>query len=826
MARCEPFRCNFRRYLAERFKELFDLDSNDHFYLFLSRVVSWEREPTDPGADDNNPPFNVDSVKSEIEAWQQAFGFKRIGFNDVFLVVPRINWEPGRVYDQYDDDVNLFGPEEVKQFYVLVDGRDVYKCLGNNFGGISTEKPTGTSTEAFVRPNDQYRWKFLYRVPEDLRDFLTEDFMPVEFISGEGLLPDERQLQFNVQEAAIDGSIDFIDLISPGTIDPLAYPFSVPPNAIHFVQRDEESIVNTDLVQSFPLVGEIELAGTASAVDDAYNNMVLRINDGAGAGEERIILDWDGATKIATLNLPFSVSVLTGDTYEVKSREMKGSSNLSQVTDVFNGYVLTIVSGPGIGQQRDIIGYDGPTQIFTLAAPWEADLVADANPALSSFYTVTPKVTIEGDGEGATATAIVDTDGIIIQINVVDRGSGYTRATVEVGPLFPLGSPDPAVAEAEISPPGGHGSNPVKELCARRALVVVRTDQDELGVFQVANDFRQFGIVRNPVLNDGTDRLAGEEIDPQLRIEVAWDGANALLTGSFTVGRSVLGAVSGAVGEITDWTPDGSGEAGVLVIKNPTSQDFILPEGVNPGEFLHQFDATPAFTDLNIATVVLVTQVILNTPESYRQSCQLTLQSDGTVTNQLDDASFALDRIAVGPTLRQLIDSSVYVAANDLVVGETVTGGISGATGIVVTWTPATVGQPGSVVIVSNVVGVFEDGETLTGGTSGFTIDIAIDGQSEFSTGATGIIVQWEPAVDGLTGVLSLVDVRGEFETNSQISEFDPDTDTTVSDIAKVTGKTDPELEHRSGELLYIQNVKPIQRDIEQAEEFKIVVEF
>lgn len=826
MARCEPFRCQFRRYLAERFKELFDLDSNDHFYLMLSRVTSWEREPTDPGADDNNPPANVDSVKSEIEAWQQAFGFKRIGFNDVFLVVPRINWEPGRVYDQYNDDADLFGPEEIKQFYVLVDGRDVYKCLGNNFGGLSTEKPTGTSTEAFVRPDDLYRWKFLYRVPEDLRDFLTEDFMPVEFIQGTGLLPDERQLQFNVQEAAIPGSIDFIDLISPGDIDPPAYPFSVPPNAVHFVQRDENAIENTDLIQSFPLVGEIELAGTASAVDDAYNNMVLRIVDGTGAGEERSIIDYVGATKIATINLPFSGSVLVGDTYEVKSREMKGSDVLSQVNDLFNGYVVTIVSGPGIGQQREVIGYDGPTRIFTLDAPWEADLVADANPALSSFYSVTPKVTIEGDGQGATATAIVNPEGVIIQINVVNRGSGYTRADIGVTPVFPSGAPEAATAEAEISPPGGHGSNPVKELCARRALIVMRTDQDELGIFAVANDFRQFGIVRNPVLDDGSGTIAGEEIEPQLSIEVEWDGVNALLTGSFTVGRFVIGAVSGAVGEIVDWTPDGSGEAGVLVIKNPTSQDFILPVGITPGEFLHQFDATPSFTDLNVAMVVLVTQVPLNTPEAYRQTCQLTLQSDGTLANQLTDASFALDRLATGPALLQLTDSSNYVSGEDLVAGETVTGGTSGATAIVVTWTPAAVGSPGSLLFVSNVTGVFEDGEVVTGGTSGFSITIAIDGQSEFSSGATGIIVQWEPATDGLTGILSLVDVRGEFQIGSQISEFDPDTDSTVNDIAEVTGKTNPELVHRSGELLYIQNVKPIQRDIEQAEEFKILVEF
>ena len=94
MARCEPFRCDFRRFLAEKFRELFGLDTGDNFYLMLSRVTSWELEPTDPGADDNNPPFNVDSVKSENEAWEQAFGFKRIGVGDVVLVVPRINWEP------------------------------------------------------------------------------------------------------------------------------------------------------------------------------------------------------------------------------------------------------------------------------------------------------------------------------------------------------------------------------------------------------------------------------------------------------------------------------------------------------------------------------------------------------------------------------------------------------------------------------------------------------------------------------------------------------------------------------------------------------------
>jgi hypothetical protein len=353
---------------------------------------------------------------------------------------------------------------------------------------------------------------------------------------------------------------------------------------------------------------------------------------------------------------------------------------------------------------------------------------------------------------------------------------------------------------------------------------VVRTDQDELGVFQVANDFRQFGIVRNPVLNDGTGTIAGEEIPPELRIEVVWDGFNALLSGSFTIGEFLIGDESGNVGEITEWEPDGSGEAGTLVIQNATDKDFVLPEGANPGEFLHQFDGTPVFTGTDIATVKLVTELPLNSPVSYRQSCQITLQSDGTVAGQLNDDSFTLDRIAKGQSELQLTDASLYVSGEDLLSGETVTGQSSGATGTVVAWTPASVGSPGSVVSLSGVSGTFLDGEVVTGGTSGFSITIDIGGQVDSTV--EGIIVQWEPATDGLTGVLSLVSVAGDYDIGEQIDEFDPVTDITISAIGEVTAKSDPELVHTSGELLYIQNVKPIQRDIEQAEEYKILVEF
>lgn len=747
MGQCVPFRCIFREFLAEQFKALFDNDSSEHFYMAFGRVTSWAQEPTAPGADDNNPPQNIDSVKSTIEAWSAAVGFKHIDFNDVWQVIPRVDWEPNVVFDQYEDNVDLFGPEddEFKRFYVLVDGQNVYKCLGNNFGGLSTEKPTGVSTEAFVRPSDQYRWKFMYRVPEDLRDFLTEDYIPCQFIEAEGVLPDETQLQFNVQEAAIDGSIDYIDLISPGDTEPQpAYPFSIPPDSVHFVQRSEFADVNSGLIQSFPVVGEVELEGTADPNDDAYNNMVLRADDGAGTIEERVITDWNGTTKVATLDSAFTGAISVTDAYEVKSREMKGSSTLSEVNDLFNGYVVAIVAGPGIGQQREVIAYDGVNRVFTLAEPWEADLVADANPALSSFYQVTPKVTVTGDGEGCTASSVVDVDAVITSINVVTRGTGYTRAEVEVTPVFPLGQPAPAEANAVISPPGGHGSNALKEFCARRVLIRVRFNQDELEQFAVANDFRQFWMVKNPILNDGSGDIAGEEDPLELLLEVS-KNINPLVSNSFTVGEFVIGDETGAVGEIIAWSADVSGNFGYLTIKNPTTDEFRLPDppSLPAGELLSMYDQPFTTWTSDIATAAKVDQVPRITPPTYRQTYDVTLQSDGTIAGQLTDASFTLDRIAVGK-----------------------------------------------------------------------------------NSGTEGIIVEWVPSVDGLTGVLKLVDVIGDYDIGEQMNEYDPDTDTTVTDIGEVTAISEPELLFRSGELTYIQNVKPIQRDIEQAEEFKILVEF
>ena len=77
------------------------------------------------------------------------------------------------------------GPKSLKQkiedcqFYVFTDEHNVYICLDNNNGAISTVKPVDTDFDP-VKLSDGYTWKFMYNVPIGLRNkFLTTAYIPV-----------------------------------------------------------------------------------------------------------------------------------------------------------------------------------------------------------------------------------------------------------------------------------------------------------------------------------------------------------------------------------------------------------------------------------------------------------------------------------------------------------------------------------------------------------------------------------------------------------------------------------------------------------------------
>jgi len=113
-------------------------------------------------------------------------------------------------------------------------------------------------------------------------------------------------------------------------------------------------------------------------------------------------------------------------------------------------------------------------------------------------------VNVEGDGSGAVAT-LTFSSGALSSVTFKDTssyGSGYKRASFPTlsSALSGLTAGTGATLKAVISPIEGHGANPVDELGGNYVVVNSRLEfGDGSGDFPTDNDFRQIGLVKNPV---------------------------------------------------------------------------------------------------------------------------------------------------------------------------------------------------------------------------------------------------------------------------------------------------------------------------------------
>lgn len=189
----------FRISNAALFRQSFN-DSS--FYALLGRPVAW--------TDDNAAPMPADTFQNvDFDFWRQVYGGKLIGLSDTTHSINRHDWVEGEVYDQYrDNDAALL----TKDFYVITDDFNVYKCIYNREGIPSEDKPTGTGTAIFTT-SDGYKWKFMYTIaPADANKFVTPQFHPVKTLTS-----DDGSTQWTVQQAAIPGTIDSITQITGGS---------------------------------------------------------------------------------------------------------------------------------------------------------------------------------------------------------------------------------------------------------------------------------------------------------------------------------------------------------------------------------------------------------------------------------------------------------------------------------------------------------------------------------------------------------------------------------------------------------------------------------
>lgn len=777
---CDPFRQDFRQYLIQDFYQNFDPTSGDTMFVGIGKTLSWDQNSSTDAA----PPKNIDCVRSDTDFWRGALAFKKIQKGDVSIIIKRYDWQANQIYTAYRDTIDLYDDIDPAVFYVLVDEERVYKCIDNNYGAASTVAPTHNDSQIRTL-EDGYRWKYMYSLSESKRKFLTKPqgsgfgYMPVEYVQqiNEN---DDRRLQYDVQNNAVDGSIDFIHL-----------------------NQSLRNFVVSDRVLFYDPANQVfsdAAAGATSVViggsklvfqNDYYNNLSIKFEAGPGIGQQRRIVDYinnGNSTSTVVLASPLNYGVSGG-----------GAATYYSILPT------VIVSGDGQAN---------PNLLHTSATAAEITV---------SFLSITGPTAIDSCiCDGTTGQRYLD------RFELINSGRNYTYADVHVvaGLTFTGGiSGDMSLlATAIMSPIGGHGSNAVRELGASSLMIVTSFTDSENCKITTENDFRQFALVKNPLLRQ-----------KHVRMNLLGAGLSASFIVGATVSQSLTGAggttgFDAASGKVVSWKPGKVGTTGTseLTLTNITGGSFKtrgLMGGVASQEIVNLEDKTIAGTENRLLRRLKL--VPINSSSFDPSGFDFILNnvaigggnSGGNIAGSASTGKIYKWQPETGTNsvgnLYLENPNGPFRMSEHVFQLNTNYSGVTGPIGKIIEIDEAE--EPSNVVYDQTIrMNMFYDG-IKTFNDESFEKDAVVSNSL-----ASGYVMDWTPATGSTTGNLRILPISGNFAVSQNL--IYNDSGTTGATINSLI--SEPQLKYRSGSVLHLQNIRPIERAPEQREEIKLIVEF
>jgi hypothetical protein len=565
------------------------LSRRANYYYFIGNILEWA-VPATPETPEVTKGYE-DYTRNGI------LSIKRINLRDVSFVIPRIDWETGTVYDQYDGNYSATDTAEsgatslkAAQFYVLTSTFAVYKCIFNNNGAASTVEPSGQDVTTLTTA-DGYIWKYMYTIPLSAQNrFVTASFMPVqravtnafysrgevssitidsngsgytgnalvslsvlgEFTGGSGNSIANIRPVFNTSGEFIKVLIDDIGAkyksanirINNSGFSGHSEFNNISNVSIYSTGAGYFTNVRNNTTVTITTTGASQPTGNAfaSLVYGGTSNSIVAVNltnkgygySPAARSNTTISIATTGnsqPTSNATANLNFSsgallTPVLVNGQLErvlIEDGGVNYSSNLNTTISLIGdgtGAVLTPFINAA-GQVEDVIieergnGYTHLEITFASAtgsgANAFANLSADDLDTLQTVVELSAidggihafrianvgsgysyaNVVVTGDGSGFAGNVVL-ANNTISYITVQSPGVGYTFANVTI-----TGNGANANVSAIISPTGGHGSDPVKELFADTLMFTSTINNEKNHGILVQNDYRQFGIIRD-----------------------------------------------------------------------------------------------------------------------------------------------------------------------------------------------------------------------------------------------------------------------------------------------------------------------------------------
>lgn len=778
-------KASIERSYAESFLAELERNENQYFF-FIGKGTTW--------ANENSPDSYSDTVKSEYQVMNDIIGYKKLNPENILFALPKYTWTANTVYDEYDDNLELFDDANPSIFYVVTDENHIFKCISNNNGAASTQKPSSLLTKPF-NTSDGYTWQYISTVRESDLPYELTDYIPVEFARSQS--DTETQNQYNTQLSAVNASVTKIVTTNSSGASAGVYPYSIF-NTSENAQSIVLSVSDVDPVSSDP------------------SKNIVKIQDSTSVTKLRNL----------TLNASDFVGYIIRVAYS------------SQYPSEVDNYGF-ITAAEYIGENTAAFTVQSDVIDFSLTPSVDGNLAS---------VEILPYIKIVGDGIGAYALPVMDANQRIQSVRVIRNGLNYSKVSASVTTPVTAITNHP-VLRAVLSPKGGHASNILKELNVKDVLIVISVTENDAAKIIQGGSYRQFGIIKNPLLTYESGAVAGRQNlnyrDITLRAENGTVDSN-----HFTVGggaNMIIGTETYSAAKYVD-------------IKSSTDSQITLKVINSTGNFITRQDR--------------ISDYIISLPESEFA----TDFRDNETVIQVIPPGIAVGSVTYGHTInvrgkvvdRQLNKLTIrLVSEGNFIAGRTLQGLVSGKQANVISLTS----RNGELVWVTNTQQPTNTSSFLTSSNNQNLYRIVDSGlpyfdtentpsysglhllslstsvnsstgamdttsspltQNTFVTGdvvhqgstgtignyATGVVYKWD-FINPARGNLYLTDVLGTFKnvvdngiTGSQLNTY------------IVAGVTLPEIEKTSGEVLYIDNVRPIQRNIAQREEFRLRLGF
>lgn len=401
---------------------------NKNMYLFIGKSNEWS---------DENSPDNIRALDiDEQNIINDIVTLKKVSTDNFRLGINRVNWTTNTVYSSFDsrkDPLAVTGQlAYTNPFFVITDESNIYKCIDNNNGAVSSIKPTSTSVNQFYL-SDGYVWKFMGKLDVVNTSFLTQSTIPVTYKSS-----DDGSDQWQVQQAAKSGSISTFELIksvgsfaddtiidivggSP-TTSAQAYITKKPDNTINqvLVQANNIGLGYSSVSPVYALIKASTSTGSGAQVTavNVVNGVIQSLTFSAGSGYTGgavcFIID-----EIGTPNIPAVVDVVISSGSVSALNVTSGGDGYSQNVKAF------IVPGTSAGLAR---------AIFAPKDGHGANILNELNARtaiLSVSLNDTTGYLLFGDSSDYRQIGLIS--------NVYDFGqTGSSKNSLYIGPSHPL----------------------------------------------------------------------------------------------------------------------------------------------------------------------------------------------------------------------------------------------------------------------------------------------------------------------------------------------------------------------------------------------------